>query len=100
MSISSGAVTTRTPSTISTGKLISGTAPPPAPDRNITGCSDKFDPFQTDHGGCVRLRADAGRGEAEAEGLFAPLADGQERRFVVPGGDGGALGEGDDAVAF
>jgi hypothetical protein len=35
----------------------------------------------------------------EAEGLFAPVADGQERRFVVPGGDGGALGEGDDAVA-
>ena len=41
-SISSGAVTTGTPSTTSTGKLISGTAPPPGPDRSTTDRSDKF----------------------------------------------------------
>ncbi len=42
MSISSGAVTTGTPSTTSTGKLISGTAPPPGPDRSTTDRSDIF----------------------------------------------------------
>src|SRR5580693_4881988 len=67
-SISSGAVTTGTPSTTWTGKLISGTAPPPGPDRSTTDRSGKFWSFliffRTDRGACVRSSGEPSRSRA------------------------------------